>query len=154
MPQQKLKNAGVGSLPLLQWIFPTKESNRGLLHYRQILYHLSYKEALRAELSCVQLFATPWTVARQAPLSMEFSREEYWSGLRCPPPGDLLDPGMEPRSPAVQADSLPSEPPGKPLLRLKMPKFTNFLLEISIRQGQSLSFLITLCKNFSKSKYI
>ena len=46
---------------------------------------------------------------------MEFSRPEYWNGLPFPPPGDLSDPGIEPRSPALQADSLPSEPPGKPL---------------------------------------
>ena len=52
--------------------------------------------------------------ARQAPLSMEFSRQEYWSGLPFPSPGCLLDPGIEPTSPAFQADSLPSEPPGKP----------------------------------------
>ena len=59
-------------------------------------------------------FVTPWTVARQAPLScLEFSRQEYWSGLPFPSPGDLPDPGIEPRFPAVQADSLPSEPPGK-----------------------------------------
>ena len=56
---------------------------------------------------------TPWTVAYQAPLSMRISRQEYWSGLPCPPPGDLPDPQIEPRSPALQADSLPSEPPGK-----------------------------------------
>ena len=49
-------------------------------------------------LSHVHLFATPWTVARQAPLSTGFSREEYWSGLPCPPPGDLPDPGIEPKS--------------------------------------------------------
>ena len=55
-----------------------------------------------------------WTVAHQAPLSMRFSRQEYWSGLPFPPPGDLPDPGIEPRSPALQADSLTSEPPGKP----------------------------------------
>ena len=60
--------------------------------------------------SHVQLFATPWTVAYQAPLSMEFSRQEYWSGLPFPSPRDLLNPGIEPRSPALQADSLPSEP--------------------------------------------
>ena len=48
--------------------------------------------------SCVQLFATPWTVARQAPLSMGFSTQEYWSGLPCLPPGDLPDPGTEPVS--------------------------------------------------------
>ena len=52
-------------------------------------------------------------VARQAPLSMGFSRQEYWSGLPRPPPGDLLDPGIKPRSPALLADSLPSEPSGK-----------------------------------------
>ena len=48
--------------------------------------------------SCVQLFVTPWTVARPAPLSMGFSRQEYWSGLPCPPPGDLPAPGKEPVS--------------------------------------------------------
>ena len=64
--------------------------------------------------SCVQLFGTLWTVAHQASLSMGFSRQEYWSGLPCPPQGDLPDPGIEPVSPALQADSLPLEPPGKP----------------------------------------
>ena len=63
-------------------------------------------------LSRVRLFATPWTVARQAPLSMGFSRQEYWSGLPFPSPGDLPNPGIEPRSPTLQADSVPSEPPG------------------------------------------
>ena len=52
-------------------------------------------------------FVTPWTVARQAPLSMRFPREEYWSGLPCSSPGDLPDPGIEPASPALKADSLP-----------------------------------------------
>ena len=59
-------------------------------------------------------FATPWTVARQAPLSMEFSRQEYWSGLPFTSPGDIPDPGVKPRFPAFQADSLLSDPPGKP----------------------------------------
>ena len=54
----------------------------------------------------------PWAVARQAPLSMGFSRQEYWGGLPCPPPGDLPSPGIKPRSPTLQGDSLPSEPPG------------------------------------------
>ena len=53
---------------------------------------------------------TPWTAAHQAPLSMEFSRQEYWSGLPFSSPGDLPDLGIEPGSPALQADSLPSEP--------------------------------------------
>ena len=65
-------------------------------------------------LSHVQLFVTPWTVARQATLSMGFSRQEYWSGLPFPSPEDLPNPGIEPRSPALQADALSSEPPGKP----------------------------------------
>ena len=52
-----------------------------------------------------RLFATPWPIAHQAPLLMEFSRQEYWSGLPFPSPGDLPDPGIEPRSPALQADS-------------------------------------------------
>ena len=58
--------------------------------------------------------ATPWTVPRRTPLSAEFSRQEYWSGLPFPSPGDLPDPGIESGSPTLQADSLPSEPPGKP----------------------------------------
>ena len=68
-------------------------------------------------LSRVRLSVTPWTVAHQAPLSMEFSRQEYWSGLPCSPPGDLLDTGTKPgssTSPESQADSLPTERPGKP----------------------------------------
>ena len=55
----------------------------------------------------------PWTVARGAPLSMGFSRQEYWTGLPFPPPGDLPDPGIEPGSPSLQADALSSEPLGK-----------------------------------------
>ena len=65
-------------------------------------------------LSRVQLFATPWTVALQAPLSMGFFRQEYWSGLPFPSPGDIPDPGIEPRFLALRADALTSEPPGKP----------------------------------------
>ena len=64
-------------------------------------------------LSRVRLFATPWTVAYQAPPSLGFSRQEYWSGLPFPSPGDLPNQGIEPGSPVLQADALPSEPPGK-----------------------------------------
>ena len=63
-------------------------------------------------LSRVRLFASPWTVARQAPLSMGLYRQEHWSGLPLPSPGDLPDLGIEPRTSALQADSLRSEPPG------------------------------------------
>ena len=66
-------------------------------------------------LSSVRLFATPWTVAHQPPLSMGFSRQEDWSGLPFPSPGHLDNPGIKPGSPALQADALPSEPSGKPI---------------------------------------
>ena len=69
-------------------------------------------------LSCVRLFVTPWTAAHQALLSMGFSRQEYWSGLPFPSPGDLPDPGTEARSPTLLADALTSEPPGKPMTNL------------------------------------
>ena len=75
------------------------------------MYHV--RECVKS-LSRVQLFATPWTVAHRTPLSIGFSRQEFWSGLPFPFPGDLPDPGIEPRCPALQADALTSEPPGKP----------------------------------------
>ena len=75
---------------------------------------LSLKELKWKSLSHVQRFATSRTVVHQAPLFVEFSGQEYWSGLPFPSPGDLPDPGIKPRSLALQADSLPSEPPGKP----------------------------------------
>ena len=66
-------------------------------------------------LSCVRLFATPWTTAYQTSPFMGFSRQEYWSGLPFPAPGDLPDLGIEPGFPTLPADALPSEPPAKPL---------------------------------------
>ena len=117
------QNTGMGTLSLLHGIFPTQGSNSGLLHCRQILYQLSCKGSPRIlglvsewvkSLSRVRLFATLWTVAHQTPLSMGFSRQEYWSRLPFPSPGDLPNPGIEPRSPTLQADALTSEPPGKP----------------------------------------
>ena len=69
----------------------------------KLLYACMHAQSL----SRVQLFVTPWTVAHQAPLSMGFFRQEYWTGLSFPSPGDLPNPGSEPASPALQADSLP-----------------------------------------------
>ena len=71
-------------------------------------------------LSHVLLFVAPWTVAYQAPLSMGFSRQEYWSALPCPSPGDLPNPGIEPVSPAAPAlhAFLTAQPPGKPTANL------------------------------------
>ena len=65
-------------------------------------------------LNRVQLFGAPWTGAHKVPLSMGFSRQEYWSRVPFPPPGDHPNSGIKPGSPALQVDSLPSEPPGKP----------------------------------------
>ena len=73
-------------------------------------------------LSCfshIRLFLTPWTIVCQGPLSVGFSRQEYWSGLPCAPVGDLQNSGIKPGSPALQAYSLPSEPPGKPLTLIR-----------------------------------
>ena len=70
--------------------------------------------------SVVSNSAMIWAVAHQAPQPMEFSRQEYWSGLTCPPPGDLPNPGIAPGHPALQADSLLSEPPGK---QVRAPQF-------------------------------
>ena len=79
-------------------------------HYLAISWKVKGKS-----LSRVRLFATPWTGAYQAPPSMGFSRQEYWSGLPLPSPGDLPNPGIKPRFSALQADTLPYKPPGKPL---------------------------------------
>ena len=72
--------------------------------------------------SCLVALATPWTVAHQAPLSLGFSRQEYWSGLPFPSPGDLPDSGIKLGSPALQADSLPTELQGK-LISVYIPYF-------------------------------
>ena len=81
------------------------------MRFLSSIFCLSLK--LVKSLSRVRLFATLWTVAYQASLSMGFSRQEYWSGLPFPSPGDLPDPGIKPRTPVLEADALTSEPPGK-----------------------------------------
>ena len=89
------------------------------LEYSSLYWLSSFPVSLKSEvkvksLSCARLFATPWTVAYQAPPSMGFSRQEYCSGVPFPSPGDLPNSGIEPGSPTFQADALTSEPPGKP----------------------------------------
>ena len=111
----------------LQRLCPTQGSNPHhlcLLHWQAdslSLCHLGSPESQRQWFVCVceshsVMFdsSTPQTEACQISLSMEFSRQEYWSGLPFPSPRDLPNPGIKPRSPTLQADSLPSEPPGKP----------------------------------------
>ena len=83
--------------------------------------HMSILSKVKVKsLSCVRLLATAWTAAYQAPPSMGFSRQEYWSGLPFPSPRDLPSPGIKPGSPALQADALPSEPPGRPKVKVKV----------------------------------
>ena len=113
-----------------------------VIHFLPQDHRISGLEDLKVKvkvkpLSLVRLFATPWTVAHQAPLSMGFSRQEYWSGLPFPFPGDLPNPGIKPWSPALQADALPSEPPGKPLsvgnfIQVSPPHFNHFSHEFLI----------------------
>ena len=81
-----------------------------ILHNGIVYFSKKDSKSEVKSLSHVRLFATPWSVAHQAPLSMGFSRQEYWSGLPFPSTGDLPDPGIEPGSPALQTDALPSEP--------------------------------------------
>ena len=114
------------------------------------------KEMTVKLLSSVWLFVTPWTVAYQAPLSMGFSRQEYWSGLPFPSPGDLPDPGIEPRSPTLQADTLLSEPPGKQITENNWYQKTT-LSENNWYSGkqnspltQHLSFSLVTCPNQSE----
>ena len=105
------KNTRVSCHALLQGIFLTQ----GLTEPQ------TYKEfelgLVKEESESVSCSVIPWTIAHQAPLGMEFSRQEYWSGLPFPSPGDLPDRGIEPRSPALQADSLLSEPQGSPVVK-------------------------------------
>ena len=112
-----------------------------MLNAEPIIY-LGMESEREVTQSCLTL-VTPWTVAYLAPLSMGFSRQEYWSGLPFPSPGDLPDPGIEPGSPALQTDALPSEPPGKygePLLLVfiiqlifhVLPLFLRILLNVCL----------------------
>ena len=92
----KLRPPALGAQSLSHWI--TREVPRGrsvLLFLLILLVFISMHECMISRLSCVQLFATLWTVAHQVPLTTGFSRQEDWSGLPCPPPGDLPDPGLE-----------------------------------------------------------
>ena len=84
------KNTGLGCHFLLQGIFETQGLNLGLLHCRQILYHLSHQGSPSESVSHSVVHATPWTAAHQAPLSKEFFRREYWSGLPFPSPENPL----------------------------------------------------------------
>ena len=89
-------------------------------------------------------------IAQQAPLSMEFSKQEYWNGLPLPSLEDLPDPGIEPRSPALQADSLPYEPPGKQKDRAQSRSHTVVETEISSLKGENVVLLLLLLSHCSR----
>ena len=120
-----ISSASVRSLPFLSFILPIFE------------WYVPLKVKVKL-LSHVWLFATPWTVTYQAPLIMGFSRQECWSGLPFPSPGYLPDPGIESRSSALQADGLPSEPPGVSLIFLKIYLMFSILLFSSVSLNCSL----------------
>ena len=103
------------SIVILAFIF-TYITTFTYIYLFLLLFLLSWEKWKWKLLSCVRQFVTLWTVARQAPLSMGFSRQEYWNWLPFPSPGDLPNPGIELGSPALQADSLPSEAPGNPMI--------------------------------------
>ena len=126
-------------------------------HTHTLVYfsiHPSMKVKVKS-VSCVQLLATLQTVAHQAPPSMGFSRQEYWSGLPFPSPGDPPNPGIEPSSPALQADSLLSEPPGNPSICIKNHEFLWYLQFQSNYTGFVLaSFLYIFITPFSNNEKI
>ena len=93
--------------------------------------YLLYVSMCLVTQSCLTVL-TPWTVAHQASLSRGFFRQEHWSELPCPPPGILPNPGIEPRSQALQVDSLPSEPPGRPYISISNLYLYHLYLYLSI----------------------
>ena len=116
--REKIKCRYVVCCKMLHFALPMLKSPTCLETFDGHMMKLphSHNEVLRVcSVSChVQLFVTLWTVALQAPLSMGLSRQEYWSWFPCSPSGDLPNPGIKLESPALQVDSLPTEPPGKP----------------------------------------
>ena len=124
-----------GSPRILQWVahpFSRGSSwprNRSRVFCIAVRFFTSWaSKEVKWNRSVVSDSVTPWTLAYQVPPSMGFSRQEYWSGLPVPSPGDLPDPGIEPGSPTFQADALTSEPPGKPSQEGWTGKSTKFLV--------------------------
>ena len=131
------------------WRLATESSQARVMKW-QILGRVGYKRYMNVKLlSHVRLFATPWTVAHQAPQPMGFSRQESWSGLPFSPPGDLPNPGIEPRSPALQADALTSDPPGK-LGKGQMGGLFSFIL-IALRRRNLFTFFLWYCLSLGYS---
>ena len=107
------KNTGVGSHSLLQGTFPTQGLKMGLLHCRQIFNHLSHQSESEVTQLCPTL-SDPMDCSLPGSSVHGVFQQDYWSGLPFLSPGDLPNPGIKPRSPALQTGALPSEPPRKP----------------------------------------
>ena len=127
---------GPASAPKLVFKFHVLNALQSCLHHqtqsllfwgKNSLRHLSALVCMHQSLSRVLLSVTPWTVAFQASLSMNFSRKEYWNGQQFPSPRNLLDQRIKPESPALQADSLPSEPAGKPCVSVCTHKYVFYV---------------------------
>ena len=121
--QQKVSNSRWTVIEIRECYVYKGCNNKKVLKWKNLFTKLHWQFYCKwkwKSLSCVRLFMTPWTVQ-----SMEFFRPEYWSGEPFPSPGHLPNPGTEPRSPALQADSLPAEPQGKPNCKW----FIQFLLK-------------------------
>ena len=118
-----------------------RSGSRGSLVFLCLLFicwNCAWKKVKVTMLWSVWLSAAPWTVAHQAPPSMGFPRQEYWSGLPFPSPGDIPNPGIEPRSPALQADTLTSEPPGNcAYLQLFLIPYSFLFVFVCSRRGVS-----------------
>ena len=124
----------------------TKKSRRSYTKVLRVIFSKGCKWAggkvracsMLSHFSCVQLFETPWTIAHQASLSLGFLRQGYWSGLPFPSLGNLPDPGIKLGSPALQADTLPSEPPGKLNVKTKcwVDRISNASLPKEIKVSQ------------------
>ena len=127
---------------------PRREEHGGLQSRGDKEFDMTNQLSTTTQRKCqafspVQLFTTSWTVAHQAPLSIEFSRQEYWSGLPFPSPGDLPNLGTELGSPALQADSLPSEPPGKPQHSIPS-KYLDSCQEQKCRQVDGIKLMLSI----------
>ena len=106
------------------WMLPYSQASHEHHERRCHGHSPNYDLARSRSRSVTSASVTPWTVARQPPLSVAFPRQEYWSGWPFPSPGDLPNPEIKPGSPALQADSLPTEPPGKLLASLRVSNYT------------------------------
>ena len=137
------------------------ENNKGIFYHVNVRNNKTQMESFASNVAkllvaqCLWLFVTPWTIAYQAPLSMEFFRQKYWSGLPFPSPADLPDPGIKPRSPALESDSLPAtrEAPNQDLISVSTSPsnwpFQQFIWNFLIYTSEVICMIGTLSVSLS-----